>query len=45
MSISSLFWRKDVQYIDDERIEIIFETNDNKTTKRIYNLKRLEFEL
>ena len=44
MSISSLYWRKDVRYIDNERIEIIFETDDNKTTKRIYNLKRLEFE-
>jgi hypothetical protein len=44
MSISSLYWRKDVRYIDTDRIEIIFETDDNKTTKRIYNLKRLEFE-
>jgi hypothetical protein len=44
MLISSLYWRKDVRYIDTDRIEIIFETDDNKTTKRIYNLKRLEFE-
>jgi hypothetical protein len=44
MSISSLYWRKDVRYIDNDRIEIIFETEDNKTTKRIYNLKRLDFE-
>ncbi len=44
MSISSLYWRKDVRYIDNDRIEIIFETDDNKTTERIYNLKRLEFE-
>lgn len=44
MSISSLYWRKDVRYIDNSRIEIIFETEDNKTTKRIYNFKRLEFE-
>lgn len=33
--------RKDVRYIDNERIEIIFETDDNKTAKRIYNMKRL----
>jgi len=44
MSISSLYWRKDVRYIDNDRIEIIFETEDNKTANRIYNLKRLEFE-
>ncbi len=44
MSISSLYWRKDVRYIDNDRIEIIFETDENKTTKRIYNLKSLEFE-
>jgi len=44
MSISSLYWKKDVRYIDNDRIEIIFETDENKTTKRIYNLKRLEFE-
>ncbi|ULB35497.1 hypothetical protein [Proteiniphilum propionicum] len=44
MSISSLFWRKNVHYIDNDCIEIIFETDENKTTKRIYNLNRLEFE-
>jgi len=44
MSISSLYWRKDVRYIDNDRIEIIFETDENKTTERIYNLKQLEFE-
>jgi len=44
ISISSLYWRKDVRYIDNEKIEIVFATDDNKTTKRIYNLERLEFE-
>ena len=44
VSISSLFWRKNVHYIDNDCIEIIFETDENKTTKRIYNLNRLEFE-
>jgi len=44
MSVSSLYWRKDVRYIDNDRIEIIFETNDNRTAIRIYNLKRLEFD-
>jgi len=44
MSISSLYWRKDVRYIDNDKIEIVFESDDNKTSKRIYNIKRLEFE-
>lgn len=44
ISISSLYWKKDVRYINNDKIEIIFETKDNKTTKQIYNLKRLEFE-
>ncbi len=44
MSISSIYWRKDVRYTDNEKIEIVFETKDNKMTKRIFNLKRLEFE-
>ena len=43
-SISSLYWRKDVRYIDNDRIEIIFETDDNKTINRTYNLKGLEVE-
>jgi hypothetical protein len=44
MSISSLYWRKDARYIDNDRIKIIFENEDHNTTERIYNLKRLEFE-
>ncbi len=44
MSISSLYWRKDVRYIDTDKIEIVFESDDNKTSKRIYNIKTLEFE-
>lgn len=44
MSISSLYWRKDARYIDNDKIEIVFESDDNRTSKRIYNLKRLEFE-
>ncbi len=43
-SVSSLYWRKDVVYIDNDRIEIVFETDDNKIAKRIYNIKKLEFE-
>jgi len=38
MSISSLYWRKDTRYIDNERIDVVFETEDNKTTERIFNL-------
>ena len=44
MSISSLYWKKDALYIDNDKIEIVFESDDNKTIKRIYNIKRLEFE-
>ncbi len=44
MSISSLYWRKDVRYVDNDKIEIVFESDDNKTSKRIYDTKRLEFE-
>lgn len=44
MSISSLHWNKGERYIDNEKIEIIFGTEDNKQTTRIYNIKKMEFE-
>jgi hypothetical protein len=43
-SISSIHWNNEVKYIDNERIKIIFETEDKKHTKRIYDLQQLEFE-
>lgn len=44
MSISSLYWRKNARYMGNERIEITFETGDEHTKSRIYNLNNLEFE-
>lgn len=44
MSISSLYWRKEARYIDNERIEIVFRTDSKKLAKRIYNVKKYEFE-
>ncbi len=43
-TISSLHWREDAQYIDNNRIEIIFTAKNDKKTKRIYCIKKLEFE-
>ena len=44
MSISSLYWRKEVRFIDNDTIEIIFETENKKLSKRIYDMKKYEFE-
>lgn len=44
MTISSLYWNYKVRYIDDERIEIVFRTEDEKEIKRIYNTKVFGFE-
>ena len=44
LSISSLRWNKGVRFIDNERIEIVFGTEDDKQTTRIYNMQNLEFE-
>ena len=44
MSISSLYWRKEVRFIDNERIEIVFGTENEKLAERIYNIKKYEFE-
>jgi len=44
MTISSLHWNAGGKYIDNERIEIVFKTEDDKEKKRIYNIKKLEFE-
>lgn len=44
MSISSLWWRKHVSFIDKKRIEIIFETSENVQIKRIYHTHEFRFE-
>ena len=44
MSMSSIYWRSEVKFIDNERIEIIFETEMKDFTQKIYNVKRFEFE-
>lgn len=44
ISFSSLYWNKDVRFIDNERIEIVFETEKKELKKRFYNTKKLEFE-
>ena len=51
---SLLLWRNkdtlpsyianDCRFIDNERIEIVFETRENIQKKRVYNVKSLEFE-
>lgn len=44
MTISSLYWNIGEKYIDNEKIEIIFSTEDDRTISRIYNIKKLDFE-
>ena len=43
-SISSIWWSSVERYLDNENVEIEFYTEKKETTKRIYNIKRLEFE-
>lgn len=42
-STSSLYWRKEAVFIDNERVELTFQT-DKYLKKRIYNTKKFEFE-
>lgn len=44
MSISSIIWRDKVEYIENEKIEFVFETRDKRKITMIYNTKKLEFE-
>ncbi len=44
LSISSIHWNSGAKYIDTERIEIVFRTDDDRVKKKIYNMKKLEFE-
>lgn len=44
LTISSLHWNAGEEYIDNERIEVVFKTEDDREKKRIYNIKKLEFE-
>ncbi len=44
MSITRICWRNEVRFIDNERIEIVFETQKKLQTIRVYNTKSLKFE-
>lgn len=44
MSISSIIWYDKVEYIENDKIEIVFETRDKRKKTMIYNTKELEFE-
>lgn len=43
-SVSSLNWRRETRFIDNERIEIEFRNNQKQISKRIFNTKQLIFE-
>ncbi len=44
MSISSIIWYDKVEYIENDKIELVFETRDKRKKTMIYNTKELEFE-
>jgi len=44
MTVSSLLWNVGFRFIDNERIEIVFQTRNNFQTKRVYNVKSFVFE-
>ena len=43
-TVSSIHWNSEAKYIDNLRIEIIFETEDSRQTTRVYHIQQLEFE-
>lgn len=43
-SISSIYWREIVEYVENDKIKIVFKTEDKKEVTKIYNIKQLEFE-
>lgn len=44
MSISSIIWYEKLEYIENNRIELVFETMDKRKKTMIYNMEKLEFE-
>lgn len=44
MSISSIIWYEKVEYIEKNRIGLVFETMDKRKKTMIYNMEKLEFE-
>src|SRR5690554_323304 len=44
LSISSIIWYDKVEFIENNRIELVFETRDKRKKTMIYNTKELEFE-
>jgi len=43
-SFSSLYWREIVEYTENDKIKIVFKTEDNREATKVYNTKQLEFE-
>jgi len=43
-SISSIYWRENVEYLDNDRIEIHFINRKDEKTIRVFNIKTREFE-
>ncbi|WP_418894633.1 hypothetical protein [Limibacterium fermenti] len=43
-SVSSISWYKKVWFLDNERIELAFQTEDGRRSNRIYNVRTFEFE-
>jgi hypothetical protein len=43
-TITSIYLRKEAKYIDNDMIEIVFATENDLQTKRVYNIRSLEFE-
>lgn len=44
MSISSIIWYDKIEYIENDRIELVFESRDKIKKTMIYNVKKLDFE-
>lgn len=43
-SISSIYWSEIVEYTKNDKIKIVFKTDDNREATKVYNTKKLEFE-
>ncbi len=43
-SISSVFWGCKGKYIDNNRVEVCFENENNEILKRVFNIELKEFE-
>lgn len=44
LSISSIWWRCNMEFLSEDKLEVCFQQEDKKKDSRVYNIAKLQFE-